>query len=154
LLFSPHALTLPDQGMFHSEIYSGLGLLSGAGSHFRALLGGESLHIGEDSTVWRWAHSDGDVTVGRNATLNGRVTSRKTLTLSTGCRFERLYATKIICGVEDIEPTWEPATQRTMLTELENVKTQAGRRSLLEGNLNFPAAHEFDGDIVAGSTAI
>jgi len=154
LLFSHYSLTLPGEKIFEAEVFSGLRLVTGAGSHFRALMANESLAIGDNSTVWRWAHSDGDVTVGRNAALNGRVTSRKTLTLGIGCRFERLHAAKIVCGTENIEPEFMPQMERTVLAELPDVKTLAGRRSLLEGDLDFPAGHEFDGDIVAGSTAL
>jgi len=153
LFFSRYALTLPDDRTFESEIYSQASLVTGIGSHFRALFGGQSLVIGEGSTVWRWAHSDGDIVVGKNAMLNGRVTSRETMTLGVGTHFERLHAAKIMCGTE-LGPVAVPQIERIVLEELEGVKTKAGRRSLLEGDLNFPAGHSFDGDIVAGSTAI
>ena len=68
LLFS-QPVTLQDHAIFESEVYSESRLATGIGSHFRALMAAESLSIGEDSTVWRWAHSEGDVTVGSNATL-------------------------------------------------------------------------------------
>ena len=154
LLFSKHPLTLKNQAFYQSEAFSKSHLMAGSDNHYRALLGTESLSIGENSTVWRWAHSEGNVTVDSNAILNGRVTSRKIMTLGIGVRFERLHAEKIICSHESAKPVTSKPIKHITLTALQDVKSQAGRRSLLEGSLKFPAGHFFDGDIVAGSSAI
>ena len=154
LIYSTHHLTLPDSGLFESEIFSKASLTTGARGDFRALMAKETLTIGDHSTVWRWAHSDGDMVVGKNVTLNGRVTCRKNMILGLDSNFERLHASKIICIAEIVPSTFPLLAKRTVIETLKGVKSKGIRRSLLEGDLNFPADHEFDGDIVAGSTAI
>ena len=146
-------ITLHDDTVYESEIYSKEHIETGKNSRFRALFSGNTLTINENGIVLRWAHSDGEMRVKSGSTLLGRATSNQMIVLAEGCYFERLHAPKIVIGEEKPHMDNAPLALTT-LEVLKDVKVQAGRRSLLEGNLDFPAYHTFDGDIVAGSTAI
>ncbi len=152
ILLSPYTIRLPDDGSFDSEAFSKTGIVTGKNCRTRALLCDEDINFGPNNTLLRWAHSEGNINVGDNSILYGRLTAKKTVTLGVGTVFERLHANKIVIGAELAENDM-PIVSRTELAELKGVKLQAERRSLLEGNLDFPAYSTFDGDIVAGSTA-
>lgn len=152
VILSPYALRLPEGGAFDSEVYSETTLASGSHCSLRAAYSEGGMELGPHTTLLRWAHSNGDMHVGANSTLYGRATSMADIFLAAGCNFERLHARKIITG-EALEIT-HPTVERTLMEQLKGVKMQAERRSLLEGDLDFPAYHTFDGDIVAGSTAM
>ena len=154
VLISHHPIILQADKVYEAEIYSASNISTGKNSRFRALLSDNTLTLNENCVVLRWVHSENDMMVGENSILLGRATSKNTITLSKGCFFERLNARKIITVEELPSKTIDTSIERTFLEALKDVKIQAGRRSLLEGNLDFPAYHTFDGDIVAGTTAI
>ena len=151
MMSSQDSIALQDDAIMESEVYSHQHIATGKNSRFRALFSDNTMSINDDCMVLRWAHSNGEMHVGPGATLLGRATSHQSIVLSLGCYFERLHAPKIVI-VE--EKTIDNSLILAILDTVKNVKTQAGRRSLLEGDLDFPAYHAFDGDIVAGSTAV
>lgn len=153
LILSNHSLALPAGEMFETEIFSKQNIATGERSHFRALMSEQTLHIRDHSTVLRWAHSEGDMVVGRHSNLFGRATSKQSILLNEGVHFERLYAPIILSTSRAKLADATPNVERTTLTELPDVKIQSGRRWVLNGHLDFPANHFFDGDIVSGTTA-
>jgi len=153
LILSNHPLTLPAGEMFETEIYGRNSITTGERSHFRAIMSDKTLQLREHSTVLRWAHSDGDMLVGRYSHLYGRATSKQSIFLGEGVRFERLYAPIILSTARTNLPAETPTKDRAILTELPDVKMQSGRRWVLNGHMDFPADHFFDGDIVTGTTA-
>ncbi len=152
LILSQHPLDLPGGKSFEAEVYSEQTIITGNHSFFRAILANETLSFGDYSTVLRWAHSEGAMEVGYGSVLYGRATSNQQIRLGIDCYFERIHAPVILCGKEPAESS-PPLAARMLLEEIKHVKSKAGRRRLLEGDLDFPANHVFDGDIVAGSTA-
>jgi cytoskeletal protein CcmA (bactofilin family) len=152
LILSAHHLTLPAGEMFETEIYGKQNVTTGERSQFRALLSDSSLNIREHSTVLRWAHSNGDMMVGRGCTLYGRATSEQSIILGEGVQFERLHAPIILSTSRNKLAAETKPVERITITELPDVKMQAGRRWLLDGALDFKANHVFDGDIVSSTT--
>ncbi len=152
LLLSAHPLTLPAGELFESEIYGRQSIMTGERSHFRAIMADDTLMLREHSTVLRWAHSEGEMVVGRHTKLFGRATSRHSIILGDGVHFERLHAPKIMTTVTKNPRVAAPVALATLNT-LPDVKVQSGRRWVLNGHLDFPANNLFDGDIVTGTTA-
>ncbi len=154
LLLSAHPLTLPAGELFEMEIYGAQAILTGERSHFRALLSDDKLNLREHCTVLRWAHSNGEMAVGRHSKLFGRATSNNTIILGDDVQFERLHAPRVLTSsLQSITPP-APKAVLTKLTELPDVQIHFGRRWVLNESLNFPADHAFDGDIVSGTYAI
>lgn len=154
VILSNFPIILPADKVYEAEIYSAVNITTGKNSRFRALLSDNSLTLSENNVVLRWIHSEGEMNVGENSVLLGRATSNHSITLGIGCHFERLNAKKIMIGAEVDSNDSGAFVERTVLDVIKDTKIRAERRSLLEGNLDFPAYHTFDGDIVAGSTAI
>jgi len=153
LILSAFPLNLPAGEMFETEIYGRQNVTTGERSHFRALMSDQTLNIREHTTVLRWAHSDGDMMVGRFSKLYGRATSKQSIFLGEGVHFERLYAPIILSTARSNLVEVPEYKERTVLTELPDVKIQSGRRWVLNGHLDMPADSYFDGDIVTGTTA-
>lgn len=152
LLLSSHPLTLPAGEMFKAEVYGAQAVLTGDRSQFRALLSDDTLHIREQCTVLRWTHSNGEMAVGRQSKLFGRATSNHSIILGDEVQFERLHAPRILTTSSGAATPGAQTTLGTM-RELPDVKIHSGRRWVLNGTLEFPAAYAFDGDIVTGTTA-
>lgn len=154
VLLSNYPIILPNDNVFEAEIYSAASIATGKNGRYRALLSDKTLTINDNNVVLRWVHSDGEMRVNTGSVLLGRATSGSSITLAVGSRFERLHAKQIITDELLVQSDGELFVERTKLETIKDTKIKAERRSLLEGDLNFPAYHLFDGDIVAGSTAI
>lgn len=153
LILSNFPLHLPAGEMFEHEVYSKQNIITGERSQFRALLSEHTLNIREHCTVLRWAHSESDMIVGKGSKLYGRATSRQSIILGDNVQFERLHAPIILSTARTNLSAESIAVSRTVLKDLPDVKIQSGRRWVLNGHLDFPANHAFDGDIVTGTTA-
>ena len=154
LLLSAHPLTLPAGELFEMEIYGAQSILTGERSHFRALLSDDKLQLRESCTILRWAHSNGEMAVGRHSKLFGRATSNQSIVLGDDVQFERLHAPRVLTASLSTTGQLAPKVVLTALRELDDVKIQYGRRWVLNDKLDFPANHSFDGDIITGTTAI
>ena len=153
LLLSAHPLTLPAGELFEMEVYGKQAVLTGERSHFRALLSENTLHIRDHCTIIRWAHSNGEMAVGRQSKLFGRATSNHSIVLGDGVQFERLHAPRVLTTSAGNGAPPAPKMQLTELRELPDVKIHGGRRWVLNGGMTFPANYAFDGDIVTSAGA-
>ncbi len=162
LLLSAHSITLPADTVFEKEIYSEQTIFAGERSKFRSILAGGRLQLREQCSLLRWGHANGEVAVGKNSRIFGRLTSNHSIILASGVSFERLYAPKIMIASQrpqspEINSPLSGANDQRlpMLESVKGVRVRYGRRLLMKNNLNFPARHYFDGDIVApGSITI
>lgn len=153
LLLSVHSLLLPADRVYEAEVYARQSITGGERSHFRAVLSDDMLHLKDHSSVQRWAHSDGEMMVGKHARLYGRATSHSSIVLSEGVEFERLHAPRIVTAAPYTPPQEVAPFTLEVLDELPDVKIHSSRRWLLNGHLDFPARHEFTGNIITGTTA-
>ena len=153
LLISTNSLGLPAGEAFETEIYSLQNVSTGERSQFRALLSDQSLNIREHCTVMRWAHSEGDMIVGAHSHMYGRATSRQSIILNEDVHFERLHAPIIMSTARQNISYDTAAKEHILLDHLPDVKIQSGKRWVLNGHLDFPAEHRFEGDIITGTTA-
>ena len=154
VILSNRTITLASGRVFEAEIYSAAGTVTGANSRFRALLSDQAMTIDKNSILLRWAHSNGAMNVGENCVLMGRATSNDSITLASGCHFERLHAPRIIIGVTMPPQDVGAQVERVQVDMLKNIKLRSEKRIIIEGDLDFPAYGSYQGDIVAGTTAI
>src|SRR5436190_18170497 len=66
---------VPARAILLQELYAAQELEGGPGNHYCAILGRKWIHLGGDSTVYRWVHSDDALRVGANSTLHGRASA-------------------------------------------------------------------------------
>ena len=86
---------LPDGFESSGDFYALETIHTGRNTIFRALLGEEEIVLGAASKVLRWIHAEAGLLVCENCLLFGRTSSAKSITLSSGCRFERMHAPAI-----------------------------------------------------------
>ena len=152
LVLSNGPLQLPDGYFFQSEIYSRQSIVSGQHNSFRAMLAEEDITLQDYSTVLRWVHAGKQLRLGTGCTLFGRASADSGIVLGDECVFERISAPIIEFGSYSKQEVDVARAQgaRTPMVTFPRVREQFGRRWLLQGALDFPAQHFFDGDIVAG----
>ena len=116
----------------------------------RATLTEGRLHLGERATSLRWLHATGDVEIGADARLYGRVSAGGRLHLAPGTAFERLHAPVIDFGAQPEDPDPEAPGQRTPVqpSELHPDEETAAGRTRVEGDLTIGDDRHFVGDLV------
>lgn len=156
IIYSYYPMQLPDNVFFESEIYSKHTITAGHGNNFRALLAEESIHLGENSTIIRWVHSENAIKAGSGSMLLGRCSAKNKIFIAENCYFERLHAPYIELGRYEgsshHENTYSPNLIR--LIELKNVSMKYDKRAILSGSLDFPERNYYEGDIVAKDVRI
>ncbi|HEV8355801.1 MAG TPA: polymer-forming cytoskeletal protein [Gemmatimonadales bacterium] len=91
-------LALEGGETFLMELYARAPLTGGPGAVYRAVYAEKELTLGDDSTVLRWAHAGGRLTVGKDSVLRGRISSDLGVELAPGVVFERIGAPIISAG--------------------------------------------------------
>ncbi|MFT4560359.1 MAG: putative acyltransferase (DUF342 family) [Gammaproteobacteria bacterium] len=90
VLLGAAELVLPGDMVFEEEVYCRGSLACGDRAAFRALYCEEGIVLGDECVVVRWLHSDGTVTVGAQSRLFGRLSANRSVTIGSGCEFERM----------------------------------------------------------------
>ena len=135
---------LPSEYHTMGDFYSQGSVRSGERSVFRALLSDDEILLGDDTQVLRWAHAESALHCGRNCRFYGRASSAKSLTLSSGCTFERMHAPVIYTSREAV--TLSLQTEYAPYARL----AQSGLgRTRIRGSMHLPAADQHRGDVVA-----
>lgn len=129
--------TLPAGETYLMEVFARAPLTGGARSVYRAICADRELALGEGSTVLRWAHAGGRLTVEAHSVLRGRISSDSVLSLGGDVVFEKLGAPVICVGEQHDPPPDLPAVpQRFKLPESAR---QLGDHMRIEGDLEIPA---------------
>ena len=129
---------------YHSigDFYSRGNVRGGTRSIFRALLSDDEILLDDETQILRWIHAESALHVGRNCRLYGRASSAKSLTLSSGCSFERVYAPVIYSSKE--AATLSVREEYAAYARL----AQSGLgRTRIRGAIHIPDEHR--GDVVA-----
>lgn len=121
---------------------------AGAGIILRALLAEGDIWLGERSTICRWLHGEGTVTIGRGSSLYGRLSSAREIRLSKGCRFERVYAPVVRLG--DAESRALPAS---VFLKRSIVDVKLGRL-LATGDFHLASGDVLQGHVVASGNVL
>ncbi len=146
-------VTLGGGETFLMEIHATAAWTGGPNTTLRALYGVGDVRLGRQSTVTRWIHADGILSIEDGSVLFGRASSASAIRLGTGVRFERVGAPRIEVGsspgpdtASDAGlPAWVPPDRARTVGEHLNV----------DGDAELPAGVEHHGDlVVAGHLTI
>jgi cytoskeletal protein CcmA (bactofilin family) len=91
-------LSVPAEGTFSKDIYTGGQFQGGEKNSYRAILGEQDVRLGVASRVLRWVHAVREFTAGLGCALYGRVSSDSLIRLNAHCSFLRLNAPRIEIG--------------------------------------------------------
>lgn len=139
-----HRVELPDGFNALDDFYGRQGIDSGRNNVFRALLSDDDIELNAGSRILRWIHAAGDLIAGNDCILFGRASAGRSMTLSPGCKFERIHAPIIYSSAAAVELDVKP--EAAPFSKL----AQAGiGRTRVHGQLQIAAGEQRRGDIVA-----
>jgi len=137
-------LELPAEYQSIGDFYSRGSVRCGEQNTFRALLSDAEIVLGEGTQILRWIHSESALLAGRNCRLFNRASSGKSLTLSPGCTFERIYAPVIYSSSEA-----QALTLRIEYAVYAKLAQSGIGRKRIRGAMHFPADDQHRGDVLA-----
>lgn len=146
LVLCAGSIRLPDE--FHSlEDFVGRDVHTGRKNVFRALLSETDIFLGDSTKTFRWVHAQDNLFAAENCDLFGRASAGRTITLSSGCTFERMHAPVIHSSAEaaamDIRPESAPFSKLA----------QAGiGRKRHHGRTHLVADEQHYGDLVSSKS--
>ena len=140
---------LPEGFASTENFFARRNIHAGEGSLFRALLGEEEVVLGAESRILRWVHAESRLTAGKNCVLFGRASSEQSLILSSGCRFERMYAPVIYTSSDAVA-----IPVRTELAPFSNLARVGIGRERLQGKARLIAGQQHRGDLVVTKSLV
>jgi len=140
---------LPEGFVSTENFFARRAIHAGPGSVFRALLGEEEVVLGDGSRILRWVHADSTLTAGKNCVLFGRASSKRSLILSSGCRFERMYAPVIYTSGDAAT-----VPVRTELAPFSHLARAGIGRERLQGKARLIAGQQHRGDLVVAKSLV
>jgi len=148
-------LQLPWRALYSREIYSPGSVYAGKDVTCRAVLAEEDLLLGDRATILRWAHAGGELRVGREAMLYGRLTADREMLFEGRATFERLNAPRIAFGMEPVERTPPPSKPREpwKAEDLGRSVEVDGSRWLVRGDARIPEKAYLRSDVVVMGAA-
>ena len=112
--------TLPGGEVFLLDLLARETMHGGADAVYRAVLAEMDLSLGERSSVLRWVHAAGNLSIGRASVLFGRASALGDVRLHQGVTFRRVRAARVIAGAA------QPGAPRML-------------PSVVQGTVKFPA---------------
>lgn len=151
IILGRSSLRLSDGMFFEKEIYASDEISCGNKNAFRAILAEGDIRLGDDCDIIRWAHSNGNISLGSRARLYGRISADGEIQLQQQSRFGRMYARVIRFGQsEQKEAQDESASAHLQPFPMpEKTLDQAPDRWLIAGSIDIPAATFHRGSLVA-----
>lgn len=148
-------VTMRGRERFRLEVWARAALLGGPRAVYRAVLGEDTIRLGEGSTVLRWVHARGRLEVGDGATLFGRVSSEQEIRLGRDVAFERIGAPAIAAGEPVVlERPPEPKGELVRVKGPDNIRL-LGDQHRVDGDFWVPPHGLFEGNlVVAGELRI
>lgn len=98
LVITTTPTTLPGGEVFLMELLARETMHGGPDAVYRAVLGEKDLSLGERSSVLRWVHAAGNLSIGRSSVLFGRASALGDVRLHEGVTFRRVRAARVIAG--------------------------------------------------------
>lgn len=151
IILARSSLRISDGMFFEKEIYASDEISSGNKNAFRAILADGDIRLGDNCDIIRWAHSNGNISLGSHARLYGRVSAEGEIHLQQQSRFGRMYAGVIRFGRSEQKDVQDESTA-PHLNEFpmpKNIIDQAQDRWLMAGSVEIPAATFHRGSLVA-----
>jgi hypothetical protein len=144
-------LQLPSEFLFESELYARGDIHGMTGSAYRALLSEGNIHLGDASSVLRWAHAERVIRTGDRSKCHGRLTATQAIFVGRGTEFLRLKAPNIAFG--DVDAAHLPlmandVTKFAKLPRPDKLTHAEGGRWLIRGDFTVAKRHFHRGDMV------
>jgi cytoskeletal protein CcmA (bactofilin family) len=155
LLVATGSLNLPEGGVHLAEIFAEGAIKGGARSTYRALLSDDSIELGADSRTLRWLDARTAFRAGAGSRLDGRASAGEVIELAPGCRFERLWAPRIVFGTDRFNPAARLERPPAAPADLGVSVEVAAGRWLVRGPLVLEAGAVIEADlVVTGSLTV
>jgi cytoskeletal protein CcmA (bactofilin family) len=129
------------------DFYSRGSVRCGQQSIFRALLSEEEIVLGNDTQILRWIHAESSLSAGTHCRLYGRASSAKSITLSAGSTFERIYAPVIYSSQEGAA-----LSLRKEYAAYSRLAQSGIGRTGIHSHMHLSADEQHRGDVVATRT--
>jgi cytoskeletal protein CcmA (bactofilin family) len=136
---------LPPRVSFTRDLYVRGRLVGGADNVLRAALVDGDAVLGDRTTLLRWLHVQGSLTAGSGCQLFGRISSDLSICLGYGCRFERVSASAILAGLQEI-PSYLKRAQD--VSDRSTIDRRFGRLRV-NGDVHLATGDVVQGHIVA-----
>lgn len=146
-------VTLAGRETFLLEVYATAPWTGGPGSTMRALYGTADVRLGHQTTMTRWVHSDGVLSVESGSVLFGRASSASAIHLEAGVQFERIGAPRIEVGSATGSGIAATDVERTPWIPPERART-VGNHLHVDGDAELPPGTEHHGDLVVAGTLL
>jgi len=143
LIASATDLSLSGNSSFSKDIYSLGRFVGGDKNQYRALLAEREAYLGKGSSVMRWVHAGGELSIDAGCKLSARVSSDSRIRLAGDCNFLRLNAPRIELGPQPVN-TSDSVSQSTSETS-PSINPQ---RVLHNGDFEIRCGAAFCGDLV------
>jgi len=155
LLVATGALNLPEGAVHLAEIFAEGPITGGDRNTYRALLSDDSIELGVGSRTLRWLDARKVIRVGGDSRLAGRVSAGELIQLAPGCRFERLWAPRIVLGSDRLSSPARLECRAAAPTDLGVPVEVASGRWLVRGPLVLGAGILIEADlVVTGSLTV
>ncbi len=155
LVVAMGSLNLPPEAVYLAEISAEGPITGGAGSTYRALLSDDSIELGAGSRTLRWLDARTAIRVGHGSRLAGRAAAGELIQLAPGCRFERLWAPRIVLGSDRSSSPARLERAVAAPGDLGVPMEVAGGRWLVRGSLVLDAGIQIEADlVVTGSLTV
>ncbi len=144
---------IPAGRVVEADVYADGTLELGPGAALRAGLASSDIKLGENSSVLRWLHADGNVYLRRGSTAYGRLSAGESIGLERGCGFERMHAPRIFT----VDGEDGMVSSRTHLRQnradmghlADDVLDSSRPRIRVQGNFVLPAGETLNANVIA-----
>jgi hypothetical protein len=154
------ATQIPTGRVVDADVYADGPMVLGENATLRAAFGRDDVILGENSTVLRWLHGDGNIYLRPRSTVYGRLSAGQSIRLERGCAFQHMHAPQIL--TVDSDDTRPLASSDTHLCQAqedceENAEggftgdlfTTSRPRLRVEGDFALPPGETLDANIIA-----
>jgi predicted acyltransferase (DUF342 family) len=146
VVVSTGPLVVPDGVKELGSVYVAGELVGGSACVYRDVFCEGNVELGARSVVLRWIHAEGGLHAGGDSQLLGRTTAGATLQVDDGCRFERLYAPRILFGTEAEQGGSGPYVSTPEERQISSASEVALQRVV--GDYAIPAHTRVAGDLI------
>jgi cytoskeletal protein CcmA (bactofilin family) len=130
------AISLPDRLKFPFGLYASEDIETGANAVVRSVYGKSNVRLKEGTSVLRWIHAEGDLSISSGCAIYGRASSDRNMQVGPGVEFERLHATRLMFGIP--VPAQPAATAPFPAAFKPNAKPMSGDCFSVDGDLEVP----------------
>lgn len=153
------AIEIAEGKDYLGDIYARSSLRGCGRNIIRAVLCDGDIALGPGSGILRWAHAR-NLCIGKGSRVPGRISALSTITLGTGCRFERVKAPVIDLGPQRARPSSAAAVGEAARLVASEARHEAPdepdgmqwhrdtARWTSDGDIDLPAGSVLDGDLI------